>query len=364
MTVPSGKRTDLLDVREMRSAPLWEVRDATAHVVELTGYASTFEPYEMYGGPVAGGWIEQIGRNAFDRTLREKPDLHLLINHEGLPLARTKSGTLDLSVDDHGLKVYAQLDRSDPDVQRLEAKMRRGDMDEMSFAFRVKSQSWSVHDDYPEDDHALRTITEVSLHKGDVSVVNWGANPTTTADVLGKRKKGKGGVKKTLTAAQAADITRVDAKRASRPKSRMTRSEADRQIAFDEAVIGAQQAIGYNVIARAAELLGIPVPGLVDGGRVTPASLAIVDPDQITPADWGVTGIIPPAGASERAWQILRQSPRPGDAWVSENPPPGTPQSERRELRILQARHRVYLDQLAREREADRAERLAMQRGT
>jgi HK97 family phage prohead protease len=137
----------------------------------------------MYGGPASGGWIEQLDRRAFDETLGEKPDLHLLINHEGMPLARTKSGTLDLSVDRKGLKVTARLDRSDPDVQRLEAKMRRGDMDEMSFAFRVKDQKWAATPEFKDDEYALRTITKVSLHKGDVSVVNFGANPTTHAEI-------------------------------------------------------------------------------------------------------------------------------------------------------------------------------------
>ena len=140
MTTPTTERSDRdgrVDVWEHRATARFEVRSETADELILTGYASTFESYEMYGGPAAGGWFEQLAATAFDETLSEKPDLHLLINHEGMPLARTKSGTLQLSVDKRGLKVTARLDRSDPDVQRLEAKMRRGDMDEMSFAFRV-----------------------------------------------------------------------------------------------------------------------------------------------------------------------------------------------------------------------------------
>lgn len=175
-------RDNRKDVWEHRRTSSFEVRE-DSDTITLTGYASTFEPYEMYGGPDAGGWIEQLDKAAFTNTLREKPDLHLLINHEGMPLARTKSDTLQLSVDRHGLKVTAQLDRSDPDVQRLEPKMRRKDMDEMSFAFRVKGQKWECTEEFPEDNYALRTITEVSLHKGDVSVVNFGANPTTSAEL-------------------------------------------------------------------------------------------------------------------------------------------------------------------------------------
>lgn len=180
--------TELYDSPEHRAIPLERIEfradeddDNTLH---LEGYASTFEPYEMYGGPAQGGWIEQLDKRAFDKTLREKPDLHLLINHAGMPLARTKSGTLQLSTDNHGLKVRAQLDKRDPEVQALAVKMERGDMDEMSFAFRVKSQTWSSTDEFPDDPQAYRIINEVSLHKGDVSVVNWGANPTTHAEVL------------------------------------------------------------------------------------------------------------------------------------------------------------------------------------
>lgn len=146
--------------------------------LSLDGYATIFgHGYEVYGGPSRGGWVESVNRSAFDVTLREKPDLHLLINHEGMPLARTKSGTLQLSTDSKGLRVQApNLDRRDPDVQRLEVKMSRGDMDEMSFAFRVKDDVWS-------DDENKRDLTEVSLHKGDVSVVNFGANDATSAQM-------------------------------------------------------------------------------------------------------------------------------------------------------------------------------------
>lgn len=176
---------DITDAAERRHIPYdrIELRDDSedSNIVHFEGYASTFQDYEMYGGPADGGWIERMGPSAFDKTLREKPDLHFLINHAGMPIARTKSGTMQLSVDDHGLKVVAQLDKRDPDVQGLAVKMARGDMDEMSFAFRVKQQVWEATDEFKDDPMALRTITELSLHKGDVSMVNWGANPTTHA---------------------------------------------------------------------------------------------------------------------------------------------------------------------------------------
>lgn len=176
------------DAPEHRSIPIDRIEyrddaeDENLFVIE--GYASTFEEYEMYGGPSNGyGYIERIDPGAFDKTLREKPDLHFLINHAGTPLARTKSGTCVLEADKKGLKVVATLDKRDPDSMGIFVKMERGDMDEMSFAFRVKAQEWRAAEGYDDDNHSYRTITEVSLHKGDVSIVNFGANPDTSAGI-------------------------------------------------------------------------------------------------------------------------------------------------------------------------------------
>lgn len=167
----------LIDAPERRGIPTsqFDVR-TEGNDLKFEGYASSFDsPYDIYGGPPQG-WHEIVTRDAFKKTLTEKPDLHLLINHEGMPLARTKSGTMTLAADNHGLLVRANLDRRDPMVQSLQVKMERGDMDQMSFAFRVKKQSWS-------DDETHRYLEEVSLHKGDVSVVNFGANPNTHATI-------------------------------------------------------------------------------------------------------------------------------------------------------------------------------------
>jgi HK97 family phage prohead protease len=179
-------RRTLIDAPERRTiaASDFELRKA-GDSLALTGYASIFgNPYDVMGG-APRGWTETVDRRAFDVTLGAKPDVHLLINHEGMPLARTKSGTLHLGTDARGLLVTADLDRRDPDVQRLETKMQRGDMDEMSFAFRVKDDKWFDENgqEVPRGTGDVRRLTEVSLHKGDVSVVNFGANPATSAEL-------------------------------------------------------------------------------------------------------------------------------------------------------------------------------------
>lgn len=150
-----------------------EYRD-TGDAPTLTGYASTFnQPYDM-------GWYrEQVAPGAFTRSLGRNPDVRLLVNHDGLPLARTTSGTLTLSEDDKGLRVSAQLDPSDPDVAALVPKMRRGDLNQMSFGFRVMGDDgdeWSK-------DLTQRTLRSLDIHDGDVSVVTYPANPGTTAGV-------------------------------------------------------------------------------------------------------------------------------------------------------------------------------------
>lgn len=157
----------------------FEIRDVTevdSHLVRVEGYASMVDkPYVMYD--MFGEYSETIARGAFTKTLAERADVAFLANHEGLTMARTTNGTLELSEDVLGLRQSATLDSRRSDVNDLVLAIQRGDIDQMSFAFRVLDQDWN--DDFDE-----RTIREVSLDRGDVSAVNYGANPNT---VIGAR---------------------------------------------------------------------------------------------------------------------------------------------------------------------------------
>jgi phage head maturation protease len=94
----------------------FELRNVAGATVAFTGYASTTEtPYEV------ADYVEVIKRNAFKRTLNENPDTVLLVNHEGLPLARTSAGTMSLLEDDQGLRVDAQLDARTRQCSRFSA---------------------------------------------------------------------------------------------------------------------------------------------------------------------------------------------------------------------------------------------------
>lgn len=148
-----------------------EVRKASDGVVAIEGYASTTEsPYEMYDA--YGAYSEVISRGAFAKTLSEQPKVQLLVNHGGMSLAATTGGTLELAEDSTGLHMRAQVNTARTDARDLVIALEDRAVDEMSFAFRVVRQAWSP--DYDE-----RRIDEVNLNRGDVSVVNLGANPNT-----------------------------------------------------------------------------------------------------------------------------------------------------------------------------------------
>jgi HK97 family phage prohead protease len=169
------KAATLLGAREHRGTPVsdFELRSQQGDELLFTGYAALFDtPYTVGSGPL-GPFEETIDRRAFNRTLNTNPDVVLRTEHVNLPLARTPK-TLRLAADTKGLHVDATLDRRDADVRNLEVKMERGDLREMSFVFRAIKDEWSS--DYKE-----RRLLEVSLDKGDVSIVTYGSNPDTSA---------------------------------------------------------------------------------------------------------------------------------------------------------------------------------------
>ena len=144
--------------REIRGSIPAEIR-ADDDGIKVSGYAAVFNEEADIGGMfrevfAPGAFAEAIGRD----------DVVFLVNHDGLPLARTRSGTLSLSEDERGLRMETTLDPDDPDVKAIVGKMQRGDLDKMSIAFWPDKQEWDDTQDPP-----LRTITQASLQ--DVSIV-------------------------------------------------------------------------------------------------------------------------------------------------------------------------------------------------
>ncbi|HEV2778479.1 MAG TPA: HK97 family phage prohead protease [Actinophytocola sp.] len=142
---------------------------------ELEGYASVYdEPYRMWDW--YGEYDEVVRAGAGTKTLSENPDVVLVFNHAGMPLARTKATSLELSEDTTGLHMRAPRLNAERDVVRAVIQAVEEEiLDEMSFRFRVMRQMWSP-------DYDQRDILEYNIHRGDVSVVTYGANPATSVE--------------------------------------------------------------------------------------------------------------------------------------------------------------------------------------
>ncbi len=158
-----------------------EVReDKETNTVTFLGYATRYDfPYDVGGGPEQYGWRETMTNGSCTRSVEEQDDVRLLLNHDGLPLARTRAGTLTLESDGMGLRCEASLDMDSPTARSVVSAMRRGDLSDMSMGFRVLRDEWN-------QDYTERSISEVRLF--DVSVVSFPANPAAVAMIRDERK--------------------------------------------------------------------------------------------------------------------------------------------------------------------------------
>lgn len=146
----------------------------------LIGYASVTEhPYVMRD--MFGDYDEVISKGAFLKTLSENPNVRYLVNHEGLSHGTTLNGALTLSEDDLGLRSEMQLDMRRTDSTDLYYAVESGAADRMSFMFEIVRQEWSP-------DWMTRRILEVRMADGDVSVVNFPANPAANVGARSKIK--------------------------------------------------------------------------------------------------------------------------------------------------------------------------------
>lgn len=141
----------------------------------LAGYAAVYgqDSREI----VEGGrrFTERIAPGAFNDTLSSKADVKLYYNHDSsMPLARTRSGTLQLRSDRNGLAFSATLPETTlgNDVRAL---IERGDLSgEMSFGFVVTEDSWTK-------DRSQRLVKRAQLLE--VSIVQDAAYPQTTSSL-------------------------------------------------------------------------------------------------------------------------------------------------------------------------------------
>lgn len=116
----------------------------------VMGYAALFNTRTE----IWKGFFEEIAPGAFTEAI-PLSDVRALINHDAnLLLGRTKSGTLKIAEDNQGLLFELQLPDSRTDLLEL---IKRGDIDQCSFAFTIKEEKWTDLGNGQE----LRTILKV-----------------------------------------------------------------------------------------------------------------------------------------------------------------------------------------------------------
>ena len=144
----------------------------------IEGYAIIFNQETLIGDSEYG-FIETIDAHALDGA--NLKDVPLKYNHTDnrLILARTRNGSLTLTIDEFGLLVRAELidTQSNRDVYK---SIEAGLLDKMSFAFSVKSQSWDRTGDIPK-----RIITQID-RLYDVSVVDLPAYEGTSIEAVAR----------------------------------------------------------------------------------------------------------------------------------------------------------------------------------
>lgn len=150
--------------KEIRVAELRAVPEEGKMIIE--GYAVVFDtPATHYG------FTEIIDRNALNNA--DMKDVPLRYNHNDnwLVIARTRNGSLQLTIDEKGLFIRAELidTQTNRDIYK---SIEAGLLDKMSFAFTTTRAEWN----YDTDTRRVMEIEKLF----DVSVVDTPFYDTTS----------------------------------------------------------------------------------------------------------------------------------------------------------------------------------------
>ena len=149
-----------------------EIRDSSDEMV-VEGYATTFNtPYRLYedNNLVIN---EQVDARAFDDA--QLSDVIFQYNHTGRVFARTRNNTLEITPDEKGLFIRADLSGTE-EGRKLYEEIKGGYTDRMSFGFTVAEDRTDKTGEDPRT--YLRTITKIG-RLFDVSAVSIPANDFT-----------------------------------------------------------------------------------------------------------------------------------------------------------------------------------------
>lgn len=182
----------------VRSYNVSDFKTSTEERFNIEGHAAVFDQKVSIGN-----WFyEIIERGAFDEC--DFSDVSLYVNHDinQIPLARSRQyndkSTMELQVDNIGLFMRANIDiDNNVDAKTLHSSISRGDMDGMSFMFRIKEQKWENLD----KDMPTRRILKIS-RVYEVSAVNYPAYDQT--DISARDRNALDVAKKAVEEARSA----------------------------------------------------------------------------------------------------------------------------------------------------------------
>ena len=138
-----------------------EIRNISGQIIRSDAESRTVEGYALLFNTPSDGlpFVETIKTGALDGVV-ENSDVFALLNHDqsrGI-LARSKygQGTLTLTVDEKGLRYLFEAPHTALGDEVVE-NLRRGEIDESSFAFDVEEAEWSKD----QDGTLRRTINKI-----------------------------------------------------------------------------------------------------------------------------------------------------------------------------------------------------------
>lgn len=167
MAIKNDRQYRMIQLPDMQLRAAEQVDDEEPKYI-VEGYATTYDdPYTLfeYDGIA---YKESVSRDALAGA--DMSDVIFLYNHEGMVYARQSNGTLELSSDERGLHVRADLGTTEASRQMFES-IQAGLVTQMSWAFTIADE------EYDEETHtrSIKSVRKVY----DVSAVSIPANPNT-----------------------------------------------------------------------------------------------------------------------------------------------------------------------------------------
>lgn len=114
-------------------------------IKHISGYAAVFfrdqDPTTEYW--LTENIVERISPGAF-ANVSDQDVLGVFNHNDEILLGRSSNTTMSIQVDEIGMRYEIAYDDTDPDHQRVAAKLERGDLTGSSFAFYNSSSEWET----------------------------------------------------------------------------------------------------------------------------------------------------------------------------------------------------------------------------